>query len=98
MVWLWGLLQFLIVFIPLVYILKDYSFKINFKDKYVKMIGIQLLPMLVGIFARQINNMVDQFFASFLESGCITILENATKISVLPVGVFGVTLSNIIFS
>lgn len=92
-----GLLQFLIVFIPLVYILKAYSFKIDFKDKYVKMIGIQLLPMLVGIFARQINNMVDQFFASFLESGCITILENATKISVLPVGVFGVTLSNIIF-
>ncbi len=92
-----GFLQFIVVFIPLILKLKKYSFNINIKDSYVKLLGIQLIPMLVGVFARQINTLVDQFFASFLNEGGITALENATRIYLLPVGVFGVTLSNIIF-
>lgn len=92
-----GGLQFLVVFIPLLCILKKYSFKICFRDSYLKLLMTSLLPMLVGIFARQINTMVDQFFASFLSEGGITALENATRIYLLPIGVFAVTLSNIIF-
>lgn len=92
-----GFFQFLIVFIPFLSILKKYSFKIEFKDKYLKMLLISLVPMLIGVFARQINTIVDQFFASFLRSGGVTALENATRIYLLPVGVFGVTLSNILF-
>lgn len=57
----------------------------------------QLLPMLVGVFARQVNSIVDQFFASFLALGSITALENASRIYLLPVGVFGVTISNVVF-
>ncbi len=53
--------------------------------------------MLVGVFARQVNTIVDQFFASFLVAGSITALENASRIYLLPVGVFGVTISNVLF-
>lgn len=92
-----GFLQFIIVLIPFLYIMKKYIFKINFKDVYLKMLGLKLMPMLVGVFARQVNSVVDQFFASFLLSGTITALENASRIYLLPVGVFGVSVSNVIF-
>lgn len=92
-----GFLQFIIVFIPFMFIVKKYIFKIDFKDIYLKMLGLRLVPMLVGVFARQVNSVVDQFFASFLVVGTITALENASRIYLLPVGVFGVTISNIVF-
>ena len=72
-------------------------FKIDFKDIYLKLLGIKLIPMLVGVFARQVNTIVDQFFASFLVAGSITALENASRVYLLPVGVFGVTISNVLF-
>jgi len=92
-----GILQFLVVFFPFLRLLKTYSLKIDFKDVYLKLLGIKLIPMLIGVFARQINTIVDQFFASFLVAGSITALENASRIYLLPVGVFGVTISNVLF-
>ncbi|WP_022819331.1 murein biosynthesis integral membrane protein MurJ [Fusobacterium russii] len=92
-----GFLQFVVVFIPFLCIMKKYIFKINFKDVYLKMLALKLLPMLVGVFARQVNSVVDQFFASFLFTGTITALENASRIYLLPVGVFGVSISNVVF-
>lgn len=92
-----GFFQFIVVLVPFIYTLKKYSFKINFKDIYLKMLACKLIPMLVGVFARQVNSVVDQFFASFLVIGSITALENASRIYLLPVGVFGVTISNIVF-
>lgn len=92
-----GFLQFLVVFIPFIIIIGKYNFKINFRDNYLKLLIKKLLPMLVGIFARQVNSVVDQFFASFLIVGSVTALENASRIYLLPVGVFGVTISNIVF-
>lgn len=92
-----GVLQFLVVFFPFIKLLKSYSFKIDFKDMYLKLLGIKLIPMLIGVFARQVNTIVDQFFASFLMAGSITALENASRVYLLPVGVFGVTISNVLF-
>ncbi|MBS9776375.1 MAG: murein biosynthesis integral membrane protein MurJ [Fusobacterium sp.] len=92
-----GVLQFIVVLLPFLKIMKTYFLTLNFKDKYIKLLGVRLVPMLVGVFARQINSITDQFFASFLVAGSITALENATRIYLLPVGVFGVTLSNIVF-
>lgn len=92
-----GVLQFLIVLFPLMKILKAYSFRIDWKDKSLGLLGYRLLPMLVGVVARQVNTIVDQFFASFLVVGGVTALENASRVYLLPVGVFGVSLSNVIF-
>ena len=92
-----GILQFLVVFFPFIKLMRAYSLKIDWKDVYLKMLGIKLIPMLIGVFARQINTIVDQFFASFLVAGSITALENASRVYLLPVGVFGVTISNVLF-
>lgn len=92
-----GLLQFLIVFFPLYKKLGGYSFRISWKDPYLLLLGKRLIPMLLGVVARQVNAIVDQFFASFLAVGGVTALENASRVYLLPVGVFGVSLSNIIF-
>lgn len=92
-----GLLQLLVVLPSFFSIVKGYSFKINFKDPYLKKVFFLMGPMLVGIVARQVNTIVDQQFGSFLKDGGVTVLENATRLYLLPVGVFGVSLSTVIF-
>lgn len=92
-----GVLQLLVVLPSFFKIVKGYSFKIDFSDPYLKKIFLMICPMLVGIVARQVNTIVDQFFASYLKSGAVTALENATRLYLLPVGVFGVSISTIIF-
>ncbi len=92
-----GVLQFLVVLPSFFGIVKGYSFKIDFKDPYLKRIFLLLIPMLLGIFARQINSVVDQFFASYLKSGGVTALENATRLYNLPLGVFGISLATVVY-
>ena len=75
-----GLLQLIIVLPQFFKRVGMYRFKIDFKDKYLKRIFYLMLPMLVGIVARQFNTIVDQFFASYLESGGVSALENATRV------------------
>lgn len=92
-----GIFQFFVVFFPLWKKIGRHSFRIQWKDKYLGLLAYRLLPMLVGIVARQVNTIVDQFFASFLAVGGVTALENASRVYLLPVGVFGVSLSNVVF-
>ncbi len=92
-----GLVQLLIVLPSFFNIVKSYSFKINFKDKYLLKIFIMLGPMLIGIFAKQVNTIIDQYFASYLNIGGVSAIENATRIYNLPIGVFGITISTLIF-
>ena len=92
-----GFLQFIIVLPNFFFIVGMYKFKINFKDKYLHRIFYLMIPMLVGIVARQFNTIVDQFFASYLETGGVSALENATRIYNLPIGVFGISISTVIY-
>ncbi|MBP9510326.1 MAG: murein biosynthesis integral membrane protein MurJ [Fusobacteriaceae bacterium] len=92
-----GFLQFIVLVPSFLKIVKSYSFKINWEDPYLKKMGVMILPMLVGIFAMQVNTIVDQYFASYLEGGGVSALENATRIYNLPIGVFGITISTLIF-
>ena len=92
-----GFLQFIIVLPQFFKWAGMYRFKIDFKDVYIKRIFYLILPMLVGIVARQFNTIVDQFFASYLEAGGVSALENATRIYNLPIGVFGISISTVIY-
>ena len=92
-----GLFQFLVGLPAFFKIMKGYSFKIDWKDPYLKKIFIMICPMLIGIVARQVNTIVDQMFASYLAEGGVSALENATRLYLLPVGVFGVSISTVIF-
>lgn len=92
-----GAFQLLVVLPAFFKIVKGYSFTIDWKDPYLKRIFIMICPMLIGIVARQVNTIVDQMFASYLVAGGVSALENATRLYLLPVGVFGVSISTVIF-
>ncbi|MCI6153428.1 murein biosynthesis integral membrane protein MurJ [Fusobacterium perfoetens] len=92
-----GILQLLVQIPQFIGKTKGYSFKIYWKDKYLKRLFYMMLPMLVGIVARQFNTIVDQFFASYLEAGGISALENATRLYTLPIGVFGISVSTVVY-
>lgn len=92
-----GILQLLVVLPSFFKIVKNYSFKINLRDPYLKKLLFLICPMLFGIVARQLNTIVDQMFASHLDTGAVTALENATRLYLLPVGVFGVSMTTVIF-
>lgn len=92
-----GILQLLVQIPQFLRKTKGYSLKIYWKDKYLKRLFYMMLPMLVGIVARQFNTIVDQFFASYLEAGGISALENATRLYTLPIGVFGISVSTVVY-
>ncbi|WP_319370647.1 murein biosynthesis integral membrane protein MurJ [uncultured Ilyobacter sp.] len=92
-----GILQLLMVIPSFFKIIKKYEFKIDFKDPSLRRVFYLILPMLLGIFAKQINSVVDQFFASYLKSGGVTALENASRLYNLPLGVFGISIATVIY-
>ena len=92
-----GFLQLIIVLPQFFKRAGRYRFRIDFKDEYLKRIFYLMVPMLVGIVARQFNTIVDQFFASYLETGGVSALENATRVYNLPIGVFGISISTVIY-
>ncbi|WP_307905449.1 murein biosynthesis integral membrane protein MurJ [Haliovirga abyssi] len=92
-----GFMQLIILLPQFFKLVGFFRLKIDFEDPALKKIFIMLLPMLVGIFARQINVIVDQYFASFLSSGTISALENATRLYNLPLGMFGISIATVVF-
>lgn len=92
-----GIGQLLILLPTFIKVIKSYKFKIDFKDKYMHKILILLLPMLIGIFARQFNVVVDMYFATKLPQGTISALENSTRLYNLPLGVFGMSIATVFF-
>ena len=78
-------------------IMKKYSFIFNYKDPYVKKFLIIMIPTLIGIFGYQINELVDTSFAGALPIGTISAINYASRLYLLPVGVFAVSLSVVIF-
>lgn len=92
-----GFLQ-LVVLLPQFYSqIKTYTVKLDFKDPYLKKIFIMMLPMLIGIIARQFNTVIDQYFASSLRTGTVSAMEYATRLYNLPLGVFGISIATVIY-
>ena len=56
-----------------------------------------MLPTLIGIFGYQINEIVDTNFAASLKVGTISAINYASRLYLLPVGIFAVSLSVVIF-
>lgn len=92
-----GILELMVVLPIFCSKIKNYKIKIEFKDPCFKKIFKLMAPMLLGIFARQINTIIDQFFASYLVKGSVTALENATRIYGLPLGIFAISITNVLF-
>lgn len=78
-------------------IMKRYKFIFNLKDPYVIEMFKLMIPTLIGIFGYQINEIVDNRFATMLPAGTASALNYASRLYLLPIGVFAISLSVVIF-
>lgn len=92
-----GILQFSMQLPTFISIIKKYRIYINLKDVYVKNFFLLTIPTLIGIFAYQINEFIDTSFAASLQIGTISYINYASRLYLLPVGVFAISLSVVIF-
>lgn len=58
-----------------------YSLTVDLKDENLRKILCLMLPLLLGIGARELNNIADKIMSSFFESGSISSINYATKLS-----------------
>lgn len=68
----------------------------NRKHEGVKRIMTLMLPALFGVSVSQINLLLDTVLASFLETGSISWLYYADRLSELPLGAFGIAIGTVI--
>ena len=66
------------------------------KDPGVKRIMILMLPALFGVSVSQINLLLDTVLASFLQTGSVSWLYYADRLSELPLGAFGIAIGTVI--
>ena len=70
--------------------------KPSLRDPGVRRVMMLMVPALFGVSVGQINVMIDQWFASFLQVGSISWLYYSDRIAELPLGVFGVAIATVI--
>ena len=92
-----GLFQVLIQLPSFIKILGGYKFIFNYKDPNVRNFLFLMIPTLIGIFGYQINELVDTRFAGSLKIGTISAINYASRLYLLPIGVFAISLSVVIF-
>ena len=92
-----GVFQLVIMLPQFFQIMKKYKFILNLKDEYVKEMFVLMVPTLVGIFGYQINEIVDNRFATSLPAGTASALNYASRLYLLPIGVFAISLAVVIF-
>jgi putative peptidoglycan lipid II flippase len=69
----------------------------NLRHPEVKGLFFNLLPIFLGTAVNQIYLMINRFFASGLVEGSISALNYASKLMNLPMGVFALAISTVIF-
>jgi len=68
----------------------------NRRDEGVKRIMTLMLPALFGVSVSQINLLLDTVLASFLQTGSVSWLYYADRLSELPLGAFGIAIGTVI--
>ncbi len=66
---------------------------INLKSKYIRKIGIMMVPRTLTLGISQINLLVITIIASTLAGGSITVFNFANNLHFFPVGVFGISFA-----
>ena len=74
-----------------------YSFYLNIKDKTIKKMGVLFLPAFIGIFADQVNILVDTVLASGLTDGSISALNYSNRLISFSSGIFIMAIMSIMF-
>lgn len=74
-----------------------YSFKFNFKDKYVKKMVILAVPASIGVSMDQINLIIDRSIASNIMQGGISALSYSNKLIIFIQSILIVSLITVVF-
>jgi len=93
-----GSLLQIIVLLPSLHKVFRYRFILNLKIKLVKQSMVMCLPIFIGTFPQQINQMISRALASGLDEGSISALGYATQLTTLVQGVIVITITASIFS
>lgn len=93
-----GLVQLLIQVPSFVQLILRSKISFNLKDGAVKEFFSLMLPSIIGIFAYQVNEIIDTNFAAKLEIGTISAINYASRLYLLPVGIFAVSFSTVIYT
>lgn len=70
--------------------------RLKLKDEGVKRILLLMVPALFGVSVSQINLLLDTVLASFLQTGSVSWLYYADRLSELPLGAFGIAIGTVI--
>ncbi len=70
--------------------------RIKRNDEGVKRIMLLMVPALFGVSVSQINLLLDTVLASFLQTGSVSWLYYADRLSELPLGAFGIAIGTVI--
>lgn len=70
--------------------------RVRFGDEGVRRIMLLMVPALFGVSVSQINLLLDTVLASFLETGSVSWLYYADRLSELPLGAFGIAIGTVI--
>lgn len=56
-----------------------------------------MLPAVAGLAVLQVNMLIDNLLASFLEEGSVTFLYTANRLIQFPMGIFAIAISTVVF-
>lgn len=74
-----------------------FRFLVDLKHPGVQEFFVLLIPVVASAATQNINNIVDTRFASTLQTGSIAALGYATRVWLVPAGIFGIAISTVLF-
>lgn len=74
-----------------------HSLSVDIKDENVKNIIYLIIPVFLGSYVDQINNVINRTLASTLDTGSITALNYANKLNVFAIGILVISISTIMY-
>ncbi len=74
-----------------------YAPYLDFKDKYLRKIVFLTIPTMLSLAIGQINLTIDNVIASTLVTGSISVINLATNLYYLPIGIFAIPICTAVF-
>src|SRR5258708_38699053 len=86
-------LQFVVQVPVVLRVAKDLRFSLDAASEHVRIVTRNFVPVFISRGVVQVSAYVDQMLASFLPTGALTGLQNATLLYTLPVSLFGMSVA-----
>ncbi len=70
-----------------------YKLKFNVKNKFIRKVGLMMVPRTMSLAISQINLLVITIIASTLVSGSLAVFNFANNLQSFPIGIFGISFA-----